>query len=103
MVTAAPSLMFALGETVTITPSGGSAVEVKAVILRDGISPRRTDGGRTGFYPLTVLVNIADLPTPVIKGDSIALKLRRSDAANTTVKVCEIPRQDMGMWRLVVE
>lgn len=103
MVSASPALLFFHGETVTLTPSGGAAVEVKAVVLRDGLAPKRTDGGRTGLYPLTVLINIADLATPVLRGDAIALKVRRSDAANTTVRVVEVQRQDIGMWRLVVE
>lgn len=102
MVTASPSLLFALGESVTLTPEGGAAVEARAVVLRDGLAPRATDGGRSALYPITVLIGIADLPTPVLAGDTIALRVRRSDAANTTLKVKEVQRQDMGTWRLVV-
>lgn len=92
----------ARGELVTITPKGGDPVAVRAVVLRDPLDSRATDGHRRLEYSIEVQVAKADYPAdqPTIGADTIAVAVRAGDTVKTTRVVSVLLGQDGGVWSL---
>lgn len=97
---AAPALFASDGETITITPSGGSASTVTRRVIRDPLQPVGPTAETMNDYPITVWVYQADLPTVTIGADTIAVGRRKGDSTLTTYTVKEILDQTGGQWHL---
>lgn len=95
----------ALGETVTYTPRNGTAVEIKATILRNEPEPLESNA-QTLRYGKSINIeafirNHATLGRTSIDtgGDTITTSARYGGETKT-YHVASVLDQDAGMWRL---
>jgi hypothetical protein len=98
----APAMLNTLGEQVTYTPSGQSPRKVLALVERGVLQRRNADGQTRPQYELAIRVARADIPQPTLRGDTVALRKRLGDSADTTLTVATILEmgQSGGFWRL---
>jgi glycosyltransferase A (GT-A) superfamily protein (DUF2064 family) len=98
----APALANTLGEQVTYSPAGDSPRRVLALVERGVLQRRGSDGQTRPQYELAIRVARADIPQPTLRGDTVALRKRLGDAADTTLTVAAILEmgQSGGFWRL---
>jgi hypothetical protein len=93
------------GETITYTPSGGSAKSIAALVDRTPLRPTE-HGGQTVPQNMTEIwiINNATTGVASVKPgfDTVALKAKLSDAATTTMRVTKLLYHDAGTWRLEV-
>lgn len=89
------------GETVTYTPAGSTARAVVAIVTRGAW---RSDGLPLPGPGISIAISQADVPTVVLNGDTVAVKLRPTDVTTATLRVTEFEPagQSGGMWRLVL-
>ncbi len=84
-----------LGESITVTPYGGVAKVVMAVVFRPtrglGGGP---DGAQRFEYEREILVVQSDYGTLNVGGDAVALKKETGDAVNTTYVVAKLIDSD---------
>src|SRR5574343_292898 len=87
-------------ESITYTPSGGAAVTVSAIVNRNPLQTRGTDNNARLEFEIEIEVAVESVAAVILNGDTVALKKREGDTADTTFKVSHIVQQDSGMWRL---
>lgn len=103
--TEAADFLADFGESITYTPDGGSAKSITAVVDRNPLASVPTAGRAVARNLVQVtLANHATTGVTAIKEgfDTVALKLRRDDAATTTLVIRRVieAESDAGMWRL---
>lgn len=87
------------GESITITPSGGSPVSATGIVNRDPLQGVGPDGTVAIDYPLSVWVKRTDLSTVTVNADTIAVAAKENGSAVTyTVKA--LLEQTGGLWHL---
>lgn len=96
----AERLLAEFGETVTYTPSGGSATSITAIVRREALQSFPEDRSSRVEYGLNVWVSSDDVPTVVVQGDTVAIEKRRGSGETDTFKVKAILSQTGGMWKL---
>jgi hypothetical protein len=101
----APFLTDGLGELVTITPKGGQATQVMAIVMRDQLKTRQTDKAARVEYDIQIQVERAEYPggQPNIHGDAVDLPVRMGDTHTTRRKISALLGQAGGMWILGVD
>lgn len=88
-----------LGETITYTPSGGTAFQVTAVVDRGGLMRGRADGGSTLRWTREVLIPISKLVAVNRGADEVTMPVWPG-GPDKTYRVSEIASCDGGYWRL---
>lgn len=99
---AAAAMLPVLGDSVTYTPSGGSATTIYAIVNRDGIVVDGVNPGDILNFVTTIQVSKADVTTVTKNVDTVALKRNSDDASDTTMTVQSIIDESGGMWHLEV-
>lgn len=94
-----PRLLARFGETVTYTPSGGSATSITALVFREVLAPVPTDPTSRVEYGYAIWVQSSDVSNPVIGTDTVALKRHRGESATHT-RTVRARKQENGGWRL---
>lgn len=87
------------GETVNYTPKGGDGVPITALIERGVLEAQGPDEARIA-YQVVIHVARADVPTLTVGADTVALKKRLTDSADSTLTVVELLDQAGGYWTL---
>lgn len=88
-----------LAETVSYTPSGGSAKPIKAVVFRQG---SKQVGGARGaeiqYYPVVVEIDRVDVPIVVENEDKIVCL--DANGTSKSFRVSKILSSDPGCFKL---
>lgn len=95
-----PAITEHLGEAVTYTPKGQTAVSVTAFVRRGPLVARASEDRQRIDYELVVLVPQATIASVNVGGDTVALPRRVGDSATVTYRVSKIVGQDGGFWVL---
>lgn len=93
-------LLRTFAESITVTPSGGSASTISAIVNRDGIGSVGPDGVTRLQYSVSIWVSQADYPCTPKTGETIACKRKRDDAANTSFTRFELVDQKGGSFHI---
>lgn len=88
------------GETVTYTPSGGSATAITAIVERDPVDTVPTDRGNQPRRARRIRVSKSDVATVTIGADTVLVKTMADDASYTTYSVGAILEDHAGAWLL---
>jgi hypothetical protein len=94
------SLGVGFEETITYTPSGGSAVRISAIVNRGGISSPSGKTEKDRKFAIDVVVSTADVPTVLVNADRFAVKKRADDVAETTYLAAGLIYSDQGAHRV---
>lgn len=86
------------GESVTYTPSGGSATSIQAILTRQQVETIGNMGDGAYAYSVTAWIRKADVPTLTIRKDTIAFKVNTWDAATVTRVIQECVEQTADMY-----
>lgn len=94
---AAPMLLDQFAETVTYTPSGGSATSIDAILIRQQVETIGGMGEVGHRTSITAWMRESDVSTLAKNADTIAYKVSTTDAASVTSKVMEVLERTAGM------
>jgi|SRR6185503_16893697 len=90
------------GEEVTYTQAGVQTV-MDAVVIRGDMARVLAVGGRSyAGIMVKLMIPVATLPQ-IKKLDTVAIRLRATDAADTVFRIGKVLDQDDGMWTLEAE
>jgi len=98
-------------ETITYTPSGGTAKNISAIVYREGttqtVSSRRTGAGEnksiTRRYDIEIHIStdaIDGIQSVTVMKDKVALKRKVNDTSNENFTVRGIIEEDTGAYWL---
>jgi hypothetical protein len=86
-------------ETISYTPSGGTAVSIKAVVFRHGSQKLAIQGGISPeYFPVIIEVDSADVPLVTTKEDVVLCKDARGETKS--LRVSKILYADAGCFKL---
>ena len=97
-----PRIAAQFGELIVYT-TGGTPTSIWALVIRGPLDDRGPESDAYYEYGVEIVVSQADVATPKMGADTVAVKRRLSDAAASTLRVTALLAEDSGTWRLRCE